>query len=93
MFELSAHLSGFSPEKNFKFLSGTEISVTAAAAYRGEILSVGQLVSDSLSGWHDPGNVNKHMEGFIPGNFFNKADQTELRLLWQLRHSIAHTAG
>lgn len=93
MFELSAYLSGFNVQESFKSLSGTQISVRAASAYRGQLFSAGQLVTDSLSDWHNPSTVNKYIGEFVPGDFFNKDDRAQLRILWQLRHSIAHTAG
>ena len=75
--------------------SGIEISLAVATSYRGQPAPIGQLLAESLGGWHDPKKVNDYLRRLVesPVDFFSDADIRDLRTLWQLRHSIVHTAG
>lgn len=60
--------------------------------------SIGLLFSDSLPSWHNPDKVNMYFQLFKdsqgkPKNFYDNADKEQLKILWQLRHSIVHTGG
>ena len=95
---MSVYMSNFDVNKFFETLS-KETNITIdwprLAAHRGiGANSIGTLLSDSMTGWHDPERANKYFGAyklkFTPyGN-----DTTEkLKTLWQLRHSIVHTGG
>ncbi len=71
-----------------------EIKVSRIGAYRGQPAQIGQIIADSLGGWHDPEKVNSHMKLLVKNvDFFSNKEKEELRVLWQLRHSIVHTGG
>lgn len=70
------------------------IDVGRLTAYRGRPTPIGQVIADNLAGWHDPNKVNAHFKTIVPDlQFYSNAQCEELRVLWQLRHSIVHTAG
>ena len=74
--------------------AGLSIDLPHMFAYRGQPAPVGQLVSDSLPGWHDPHRVNRYYKAVLPDlNFYAKAEAETLRTLWQMRHTIVHTGG
>lgn len=63
-------------------------------AYRGRRAVVGQMIVDSLPGWHNPEHVNGYFKAFLPKlNFYSNDQIIDLRVLWQLRHTMAHTGG
>ncbi len=63
-------------------------------AYRNIGASVGSIIADNLSSWHDPERVNKHFGAFgFNYTFYSNDDCKKLKVLWQLRHSIVHTGG
>jgi hypothetical protein len=58
------------------------------------LASVGLLLADSLTGWHNPSRVNSLFDAFnLKRQLFSADDCAKLRVLWQLRHSIVHTGG
>ena len=74
--------------------SGLAMNVGRLAAYRGRPAPIGQVIADNLPDWHDPRRVNAHFSTVVPTvNLYSNDDCEELRVLWQLRHSIVHTAG
>lgn len=97
-FDLSVHLKNFDVSKFFKTL-GKETSIdldwTRLAAHRASGAgSVGALLADSMSGWHNPDRVNSYFRCFgLGGEIFGKAERSRIKTLWQLRHSIVHTGG
>lgn len=51
----------------------------------------GDVIADSMPGWHDPSRVNTYFRAVLPTHcFYSDSACKELRLLWQLRHSIVH---
>lgn len=97
-FDLSVFLTSFNVEDFFKKLAketNIQIDWTRLAAHRTTgANSVGTLLSDSMSGWHSPDQVNKYFCCFgLRYNIFSGDDQERLSTLWQLRHSIVHTGG
>jgi len=98
MFDLSVHLANFDSAKFFRALAkatNIELDWNRLAAHRATGAgSVGSLLSDSMSGWHNPVQVNKYF-GAFELNFtpFGATERARLSTLWQLRHSIAHTGG
>jgi hypothetical protein len=97
MFELSRFIESFHPEQFMKGLEASQkiqIDLLRLSAYRGQPAPVGQLLADALKGWHDPDRVNQFMKAFnLKVDFYSKTDSEQLRILWQLRHSIVHTGG
>ena len=64
------------------------------SAYRGFKPHVGILLADNLHSWHDPEKVNAYFRAFdLKVQFYSKKECQELKVLWQLRHSIVHTGG
>lgn len=98
IFDLSVYLTEFDTDKFFaKLAKETSITVdwTMLAAYRdiGQ-RSIGTLLSDSMTGWHDPEKVCRYFEAYSLGHqLYSKKDIERLKTLWQLRHSIGHTGG
>ncbi|RLS84138.1 MAG: hypothetical protein DWI04_02030 [Planctomycetota bacterium] len=97
-FDLSVYLSGFDTNKFFELLSKeTNIAIDwpRLAAHRGTgANSIGTLLADSMSGWHDPERVNRYFAAYqLRFNPYSTDAVEKLRVLWQLRHSIAHTGG
>ena len=74
--------------------SGLSIDVGRLAGYRGRPAPIGQVIADNLPDWHQPDRVNAHFRTVVPEvNLYSNDNCEELRVLWQLRHSIVHTAG
>ena len=95
--ESSRFVGGFDLGKCCKRLEGDsqlDLDIARLLAYRGRAAPIGQLVADGLGGWHNPRRVNQHF-GALVGDFqlFSNKEADELDLLWQLRHSVVHTAG
>ena len=64
------------------------------AAYRGQPAYIGRLLTDSLSGWHNPQRINSIVKAMLRSiDFYSGRDIHYLNCLWQIRHSIAHTGG
>ena len=97
MIEATRHIPGFRVDEFCRRLEqATRVSMdmSRALAYRGQRVPIGQLIVDNLSGWHDPERVNQYVRALIPDfNFYGKRECRELRVLWQLRHSVVHTGS
>lgn len=98
MFDVSANLEKFEVDDFFKRLTkATDVAIDPVrlAAYRGlGAESIGLLMADSLSGWHNPERVNAYFDSFgLKRQLFSKDACGSLSVLWQLRHSIVHTGG
>ncbi len=98
IFDMSVYLKEFDIETFFKSLekiSKVIIDPIRLAAHRGYSgTSIGTLLADSLSGWHDPEKVSKYFSAFsLEYKLFCNDSVKKLKVLWQLRHSIAHTGG
>ncbi|MBU0785144.1 MAG: hypothetical protein KJ798_14175 [Gammaproteobacteria bacterium] len=98
IFDLSVYLANFDTNKFFENLSKeTNINIDwpRLAAHRGiGAHSIGTLLSDSMSGWHDPERVNRYFGAYkLPFTPYGLDAIEKLKTLWQLRHSIAHTGG
>lgn len=98
IFDMSIYLSSFDANRFFENLS-KETNITIdwprLAAHRGiGANSIGSLLSDSMSGWHDPERVNRYFGAYkLPFTPYGADSIEKLKTLWQLRHSIAHTGG
>ncbi len=98
MFDNSIYLKDFDVENFFKQLNdktNVSIDLIRLSSYRGsESTSIGLVLADSLSGWHNPERVNSYFNAFdLKYQLFNKDACKQLKILWQLRHSIVHTGG
>lgn len=109
MFEYSIYLNRFDitrflkglkesvkAEKSTKF----EVDFTRIAGYRDSKVSVGLVLADQLSNWQSPSIVNSFFKSYgladVHGHkleFYSNADKEKLSVLWQMRHSIVHTAS
>lgn len=92
-FEFSAHIPAYDPKEALKKIDKKELSPTILAGYRGASASVGRLLADSLTGWHNPASVNSFLHAFALRELFDPIGVTDLTLMWQFRHSIVHTGG
>ena len=98
IFDHSIYLSNFAPDEFFAKLKkecSVNIDPVRLSAYRGiGASSIGTLLADSLTGWHNPGKVNKLFDCFcLEYRFWSSDACKKLGVLWQLRHSIVHTGG
>lgn len=95
--EYSIYLEGFDLSSAIRRLekdSNVQISTAKLLAYRGSFATAGQLIVDSLPGWHDPERVNRYLKAFLPKlNYYSNDEIDDLRILWQLRHTMAHAGG
>ncbi len=96
VFELTPYLNNFdisefsrSLREEFK----VEINIERVAGYRGQGVSPGVIVADNLSGWHTPQRVNRYFTILLNAKPFTDEWMEQIAVLWQLRHSIVHTAG
>lgn len=73
---------------------GCSLSLQRILAGRGEPREPGQIVADAMPGWHSADRVNRYFNIIFPRvQFYSAACARELDLMWQIRHSIVHTAG
>jgi uncharacterized protein YbcV (DUF1398 family) len=97
MFDLTVYQKDFKLSPFIKKLNNGEvvIDITKLSAYRNVgSLSIGNIIADNLTGWHNPETVNKHFGAFgLNYAFYSNDDCKKLKVLWQLRHSIVHTGG
>jgi len=98
MFDASVYLNKFDIGAFFTRMgkiSIVSIDPIRLSAYRGlQTESIGILMADSLSGWHDPDRVNSFFNTFgLKRQLFSSNDCSQLKVLWQLRHAIVHTGG
>ncbi|MGI2260896.1 hypothetical protein [Shewanella sp. GXUN23E] len=98
MFDMSVLLNNFDSAKFFKAVSdqtNIEMDWVRLSAHRGiGTMSIGTLLADSMSGWHNPEKVNSYFAAYkLPYTVFGNDAQEKLKTLWQLRHSIVHTGG
>lgn len=98
LFDYSVLIQNFKVENFFENLKKTcspTIDLVRLSAHRGiGASSIGALLADSLSGWHDPKRVNSYFNAFGLGHqLFSNDDCSKLSVLWQFRHSVVHTGG
>lgn len=77
-----------------------EVDFIRFAAYRDTSIPVGLVLADQLSNWQSPTMVNEYFMAFSlkdhdgnKKNIYSKDDIENLSILWQMRHSIVHTAS
>ena len=105
MFEYSVYLNKFDVEGFIKKLKeatkdNIDISLVRFAGYRNNAHSVGLVIAENLKNWQSPRIVNKYFNAFSLTDksnhtlaFFSNNDIQDLSILWQMRHSIVHTAS
>lgn len=109
MFEYSIYLNRFDTTRFLKTLKDTvkaekstkfEVDFSRIAGYRDSKVSVGLVLAEQLSNWQSPTIVNKFFKSFGLADenghkleFYSKGDKEKLSVLWQMRHSIVHTAS
>lgn len=109
MFEYSIYLNKFDVEKFLKSLKTTvkaekstkfEIDFVRIGAYRDVTVPVGLILADQLSNWQSPTVVNGFFHAFglenvahHPVDIYSNENKEKLSVLWQMRHSIVHTAS
>ena len=76
-----------------KHVKSPVIDPAILLAFRNTTAPVGFVIADSLKGWHDPANVNSILKSIVKTDYFSGDDQSDLSVLWQLRHSIVHTGS
>jgi hypothetical protein len=98
IFERTVYFSNFNEKLFFNIFKNNcqqvEVRLDEFLAYRNVSASIGLILADSLTGWHEPQKVNSYFKGFgLVVNAFSNEDVNDLETLWQIRHSIVHTAG
>lgn len=106
MFEYSVYLKKFDVEsfvkriKEAAKIDNIDISIVKFAGYRDNAHSVGLVIAENLKNWQSPTIVNKYFSAFAlndisghPKAFFSNDNIKDLSILWQMRHSIVHTAS
>ena len=109
MFELSVYLKKFNLEKFLKDIKKAskqdantkfEMDFSRVAGYRDSKVSIGLLLGDQLKNWQSPTIVSSYFGAFNlkssngqPKTIFSNDDKERLSVLWQMRHSIVHTAS
>lgn len=109
MFEYSIYLNRFDTTRFLKSLKESvkaekstkfEVDFNRIAGYRDSKVSVGLVLADQLSNWQSPSIVNLYFKSFGLEDenrrkleFYSNADKDKLSVLWQMRHSIVHTAS
>jgi hypothetical protein len=79
--------------KDLSKQSNINLDLDRLMAWRGAPVSVGAVLADSLYSWHNPEKVNAYFRALIERQPFSNDNCEKLRTLWQIRHSIVHTAG
>jgi len=94
VFERTQNFETFDPKAVLRALDNPTIELARFCAYRGANAPVGFSVADSLSLWHSAKTVNSYFKAmYIKQDVFSNDDIEMLDLLWQLRHSVVHTAA
>ena len=109
MFEYSIYLKKFDVERFLKSLKTAvkaekstkfEIDFVRIGAYRDTAVPVGLILANQLSNWQSPTIVNNFFRAFGLENeshrqidIYSNDDKERLAVLWQMRHSIVHTAS
>jgi hypothetical protein len=96
-FERTIYFDRFDSAKFFKNISdkGTfELSLLHLLGYREEPMTAGILLADHIGAWQSPEKVNTYFNAFeFATQLFSNDDCDDLKTIWQLRHSIVHTAA
>jgi len=98
LIERSGSFSSFDVERFLKQVDQRNgevvVSPTRLLAFRTLSAPVGLVLADSLGSWHNPSRVNSYFHALgVKQDMFSKVEIEDLRVLWQLRHSIVHTGA
>lgn len=97
VFEASRFIKDFDISNCCRILEkdvNLRIDINVSSSYRGQPAPIGQLIADNLKGWHEPRMVNSYFSSIVKDvNLYSNNEIEDLKLLWQLRHSIVHTGG
>lgn len=105
MFEFSIYLNKFTVNDFLRRLgnaasSGLNIDLQRLASYRDNHAAVGLIIADNLKNWQSPTIVNEYFKSFRLQDahgrmleFYTTEARENLSVLWQMRHSIVHTAS
>lgn len=105
MFENTIYLKKFDVKVFIKNLEkacnhGINIDIERFSAFRNNPTAVGLILADSLKNWQSPSIVNDYFNAFglkkadgHPITFYSNETKETLSILWQMRHSIVHTAS
>jgi len=107
MFEYSIYLKDFKIQTFVKILKHIDddeadinLELTKISAYRDNPIGVGLMLAYSLKGWQTTSRVVAYFEAFNlldAANhkpvIYSDENKKDLSILWQMRHSIVHTAG
>ena len=104
MFEYSIYLNKFNVSTFVKMLNHEsnemDIELIKMAAYRDNPVGIGLMLAYNLKGWQTPSKVINYFHSFCLKDargkrppIYNDEDKKDLAILWQMRHSIVHTAG
>lgn len=105
MFEYSIYLNKFTIDSFIKSLekassSSISIDLKRLMSYRDNHAAVGLIIADNIKNWQSPSVVNKYFGAFglqdalrSPRQFYSNDACQKLSTLWQMRHSIVHTAS
>lgn len=105
MFEYSIYLNKFTTSEFIKHLnnvahSNISIDLNRLSSYRDNHAAVGLIIADNLKNWQSPTIVNDYFKSFRLQDargrmleFYGTEAREKLAVLWQMRHSIVHTAS
>jgi hypothetical protein len=100
MFEYSIYLNKFDVAHFLGKFKSLGIDITKLAAYRNNEIGVGLIIAENLKNWQTPISVNTYFKNFELEdaarrrlNIYSNDTQESLSILWQMRHSIVHTAS
>lgn len=96
--ERSASFPAFEVDRFLKQLASRDGDVTISPirlmAFRELNAPVGMVLADSIGSWHNPAKVNQYFKALgIRQDAFSNTETDDLRVLWQLRHSVVHTGA
>lgn len=105
MFENTIYLKKFDVHSFIKSIEKAykheiNIDIERFSAFRNNPTAVGLILADSLKNWQSPSVVNDYFNAFglkkadgHPVAFYSNDTKETLSILWQMRHSIVHTAS
>lgn len=109
MFEYSVYLNKFNVKDFLKGLKHAvksdnstkfDVDFVRIAGYRDSSVPVGLILAEQMSNWQSPSIVNEFFKSFRLNNaaghivdIYSNDSREKLAVLWQMRHSIVHTAS
>lgn len=104
MYEYSIYLNKFDISHFCKMIKhgsdDIDLSLLKVSAYRDNPMGVGLILAYQLNGWQTPSVISTYFDAFgLRGRdgkaaaIYTPENKKDLSILWQMRHSIVHTAG